>query len=76
MSARKFVPALALFTGVLFTIRAPYRALPPVQYHYNPNDRNAEVEGVKESFAGPVFATADLEQYCLEATLRRCDRPR
>jgi ribonuclease BN (tRNA processing enzyme) len=37
-------------------------------YHYNPADKIDEaayVSGVKSYFAGPVFAPADLDRYCL-----------
>jgi ribonuclease BN (tRNA processing enzyme) len=36
-----------------------------VLYHYNPADPAAFVAGVKEHFSGPVFASADLDRYCL-----------
>ena len=36
-----------------------------VLYHYNPADPAAEVAQVKKRFAGPVFASADLDRYCL-----------
>lgn len=36
-----------------------------VLYHYNPTHPAAEVAAVKERFAGPVFAPADLDRYCL-----------
>jgi ribonuclease BN (tRNA processing enzyme) len=37
-----------------------------VLYHYDPSDPAAEVAKVKEYFSGPVFASADLDRYCLE----------
>jgi len=36
-------------------------------YHMNPTDPAAYVAGVQAHFAGPVFAGADLERYCLTA---------
>lgn len=39
-----------------------------VLYHYNPVNPAAEVARVKEYFSGPVFASADLERYCLGPT--------
>lgn len=41
-----------------------------VLYHYNPPSANpaAYVSAVKNSFAGPVFASADLNRYCLAST--------
>jgi ribonuclease BN (tRNA processing enzyme) len=36
-----------------------------VLYHYNPADPTAYVASVKEHFSGPVFASADLDRYCL-----------
>lgn len=38
-----------------------------VLYHYNPSDRAAYVASVKEHFSGPVFASVDLDRYCLGA---------
>jgi ribonuclease BN (tRNA processing enzyme) len=53
-----------------------------VLYHMNPPDPAAYVAGVQAHFAGPVFAGADLDRYCLTAsaaeraasadTFRRC----
>ena len=50
--------------------------------HWDPDDPDAYVAGVKKHFAGPVFAGADLERYCLgtaagagaagDRTLTRC----
>jgi ribonuclease BN (tRNA processing enzyme) len=40
-------------------------------YHYRPQNKNdvaAYISGVKKYFAGPVFASADLDRYCLDAT--------
>jgi ribonuclease BN (tRNA processing enzyme) len=34
-------------------------------YHFDPRDPAAYVAGVKKYFSGPVFASADLERYCL-----------
>lgn len=34
-------------------------------YHYHPLDPSAYVAAVKKSFHGPVFASADLDRYCL-----------
>lgn len=34
-------------------------------YHYDQADPAAYVAGVKRYFAGPVFASADLDRYCL-----------
>ena len=39
-----------------------------VLYHYTPPDPAAYVTAVKKHFAGPVFAPADLDRYCLGAT--------
>jgi len=36
-----------------------------VLYHYNPVDPAVHVARVKQYFSGPVFASADLERYCL-----------
>ena len=36
-----------------------------VLYHYNPPDPTTYVASVKEHFSGPVFASADLDRYCL-----------
>jgi len=36
-----------------------------VLYHYNPADPTTYVASVKEHFSGPVFASADLDRYCL-----------
>lgn len=39
-------------------------------YHYRPRDKNdvaAYISGVKTYFPGPVFASADLDRYCLVA---------
>lgn len=36
-----------------------------VLYHYDPADPASHVAAVKEHFAGPVFASADLERYCV-----------
>jgi ribonuclease BN (tRNA processing enzyme) len=36
-----------------------------VLYHYTPPDPAAYVKSVKAHFSGPVFAPADLDQYCL-----------
>lgn len=38
-----------------------------VLYHYDPDDPAAYVAAVKKSFAGPVFASADRDRYCLAA---------
>ncbi|HEY6844103.1 MAG TPA: MBL fold metallo-hydrolase [Thermoanaerobaculia bacterium] len=38
-----------------------------VLYHFDPKDPAAHVAAVKKSFAGPVFAGADLDRYCLNA---------
>jgi ribonuclease BN (tRNA processing enzyme) len=58
-------------------------------YHYNPVDKAdqaAYVNGVKNHFPGPVFASADLDRYCLGTStdrqspgarnLSRCAGPR
>jgi ribonuclease BN (tRNA processing enzyme) len=45
--------------------RAQVKAV--ILYHYNPDDGAAYVAGVKKYFAGPVFAGADFERYCLGA---------
>jgi ribonuclease BN (tRNA processing enzyme) len=45
--------------------RAQVKAV--ILYHYNPEDGAAYVAGVKKYFAGPVFAGADFERYCLGA---------
>jgi ribonuclease BN (tRNA processing enzyme) len=37
-----------------------------VLYHHEPSDPSAEVAKVKEHFSGPVFASADLDRYCLD----------
>lgn len=52
-------------------------------YHMNPTDTAGYVAGVRAYFAGPVFAGADLQRYCLAAapserapgavTFGRCD---
>jgi len=39
-----------------------------VLYHMIPADPGAFVTGVQRYFAGPVFAGADLERYCLRAS--------
>lgn len=44
---------------------ATARAKSVVLYHYDPTDPAAYVAAVKKSFAGPVFAPADLDSYCL-----------
>lgn len=36
-----------------------------VLYHYDPVDPAVHVAKVKKYFSGPVFASADLERYCL-----------
>ncbi|HYK37015.1 MBL fold metallo-hydrolase [Alloacidobacterium sp.] len=36
-----------------------------VLYHYDPEDPSAYVAAIKSSFAGAVFASADLDRYCL-----------
>jgi ribonuclease BN (tRNA processing enzyme) len=36
-----------------------------ILYHYNPADPATYVSGVKQYFSGPVFASADLDRYCL-----------
>lgn len=36
-----------------------------VLYHYDPDDPASYVSGVKKSFGGPVFASADRDRYCL-----------
>ena len=36
-----------------------------VLYHYDPVDPSAYVAAVKKYFAGPVFAPADLDRYCM-----------
>jgi ribonuclease BN (tRNA processing enzyme) len=41
-----------------------------VLYHYHPTDPAAHVAAVKKSFAGPVFASADHDRYCLIAVDR------
>ncbi|HEV2397971.1 MAG TPA: hypothetical protein VGS27_13575, partial [Candidatus Sulfotelmatobacter sp.] len=43
-------------------------------YHYRPRNKDDEaayVSGVKKYFPGPVFASADLDRYCLDATHRK-----
>jgi hypothetical protein len=47
-------------------------------YHYTPNDeadRAAYISGVKKYFAGPVFAPADLDRYCLGSPHGRTNDP-
>ena len=39
-----------------------------VLYHYDPTDPAAHVAAVKKNFAGPVFASADRDRYCLSAS--------
>jgi hypothetical protein len=39
-----------------------------VLYHYVPRDPAAYVTRVKNNFSGSVFASADLERYCLGST--------
>jgi len=39
-----------------------------VLYHYDPSDPSAYVAAVKKYFAGPVFAPADLDRYCMGKT--------
>jgi len=36
-----------------------------VLYHYDPADPAAHVAKVKEHFSGPVFASGDLDRYCV-----------
>jgi ribonuclease BN (tRNA processing enzyme) len=36
-----------------------------VLYHYDPEDPAALVGAIQKSFAGPVFAAADLDRYCV-----------
>lgn len=39
-------------------------------YHYRPRNKDDEaayISGVKKYFPGPVFASADLDRYCLDA---------
>lgn len=42
---------------------APVKSV--VLYHYDPTDPAAHVAAVKKAFSGPVFASADLDHYCL-----------
>lgn len=39
-----------------------------VLYHYDPDNTAAYITAVKKYFAGPVFASADLDRYCLDGT--------
>lgn len=39
-----------------------------VLYHYDPADPAAHVAKVKAYFSGPVFASNDLDRYCLETS--------
>jgi ribonuclease BN (tRNA processing enzyme) len=36
-----------------------------VLYHYDPTNPEEHVAAVKKLFSGPVFASADLDRYCL-----------
>lgn len=38
-----------------------------VLYHYNPENAAAYLAAVKKHFAGPVFASADLDRYCISS---------
>lgn len=38
-----------------------------VLYHWDPSDPVTYVAGVKKYYSGPVFASADLQRYCLDA---------
>jgi ribonuclease BN (tRNA processing enzyme) len=42
-----------------------------ILYHYNPADPVTYVSGVKQYFSGPVFASADLDRYCLGTSTDR-----
>lgn len=42
---------------------APVKSV--VLYHYDPDDPTAYVAAIQKSFAGAVFAAADLDRYCL-----------
>ena len=65
---------LAHLTGELLDFRgvgqlaSTARAGAVLLYHMNPRDPAAYVAGVREHFAGPVLAGADLERYCLAAS--------
>lgn len=39
-----------------------------VLYHYDPENAAVYLATVKKHFAGPVFAPADLDRYCISAT--------
>ncbi|MGH9735609.1 MAG: MBL fold metallo-hydrolase [Candidatus Acidiferrales bacterium] len=52
-----------------------------VLYHYDPENAAAYLAAIKKHFAGPVFASADLDRYCIGSAdgnsknapiLRRC----
>lgn len=44
-----------------------------VLYHYDPANPMSHVAAVKAHFAGPVFASADLDRYCIGATNANMD---
>jgi ribonuclease BN (tRNA processing enzyme) len=53
-----------------------------VLYHYDPTDPAAYVAAIKKRFSGPVFASADRDEYCLDAAagttgprLAKCNGP-
>jgi hypothetical protein len=46
-------------------------------YHWDPVDPATYVTGAAKHFSGPIFAGADLQRYCLDAssTTRQSGRP-
>jgi ribonuclease BN (tRNA processing enzyme) len=59
-----------LDTAQIGQIAEQARAKAVILYHYDPADLADEaafVSGVKKYFAGPVFASNDLDRYCLTA---------
>ena len=59
-----------LDTAEIGQIAARSGAKSVILYHYDPADKadqSAYVGGVKKSFPGPVFASDDLDRYCLSS---------
>lgn len=46
-----------------------------VLYHYDPDDPASYVSAVKKNYAGPVFASADRDRYCLDQSDSSPDTP-
>jgi ribonuclease BN (tRNA processing enzyme) len=68
-----------LDTGEIGKMAAAAKVKSVVLYHYDPGDaapHPSYVEGVRQAFAGPVYAPDDLDRYCLSSgRLRACPLP-